>query len=88
MLVERDYMLRKPPGPSRPKLFLDQVVVPGLANAAGTVEAGIEQVVIGTRRHPLLAVSLVAGIGLALTMARSPRRSSRQDGASTAGTTT
>ncbi|WP_157063956.1 hypothetical protein [Methylobacterium tarhaniae] len=75
MLVERDYMLKKPPGPSRPKLVLDQVVVPWLANAAGTVEAGIEQVVIASRRNPLLAIGLAAaGIGLALTMARSPRR--------------
>ncbi|KMO29822.1 hypothetical protein VQ02_29105 [Methylobacterium variabile] len=73
MLITRDYMLEKPPGPSRPKLFLDQSVVPGLANAAGAVEAGIERIVVASRRNPLLALSLVAGIGLALTMAR-PRR--------------
>lgn len=74
MLVTRYYMLEKPPGPSGPKLFLDQVVVPGLANAAGAVEAGVERVVVVSRRNPLLAFGVVAGIGLALTLAR-PRRS-------------
>ncbi|KMO34970.1 hypothetical protein VQ03_22755 [Methylobacterium tarhaniae] len=76
MLVTREYMLEKPSGPSKPKLFLDQVVVPGLANAAGAVEAGIERLVIVARRNPALAVGVVAGLGLALTLARSPRRPS------------
>ncbi|MGX7705274.1 hypothetical protein [Methylobacterium sp. Gmos1] len=88
MLVTRDYMLEQPPGPSGPKRILDQVVVPGLANAAGTVEAGIERVVIGARRNPLLAAGLVAGLGLALAVARWPRRLPRQDGASETWTTT
>jgi hypothetical protein len=73
MLINRDYMLEKPPGPSASKLFLDQAVVPALANAAGAVEAGVERVVVAARRNPRLAVGVVAGIGLALTMAR-PRR--------------
>ncbi|AWN45219.1 hypothetical protein DK419_01830 [Methylobacterium terrae] len=73
MLIDRDYMLEKPPGPSASKLFLDQTVVPALANAAGAVEAGIERVVVVSRRNPLLAFGIVAGIGLALTMTR-PRR--------------
>jgi hypothetical protein len=73
MLVDRDYMLEKPSGPSMSKLFLDQAVVPALANTAGAVEGGIERVVVATRRNPLLAVGIVAGIGLALAMVR-PRR--------------
>ncbi len=73
MLIDRDYMLEKPSGPSTSKLFLDQTVVPALANTAGAVEGGVERVVVATRRNPLLAVGIVVGIGLALAMVR-PRR--------------
>jgi NADPH-dependent ferric siderophore reductase len=74
MLVKPNYMLEKPPGPSQPKLFLDQTVIPALANAAGAVEGGVERAVVAARRDPILVFVLLAGAGLALTAWRASRR--------------
>ncbi|WP_298963279.1 hypothetical protein [uncultured Methylobacterium sp.] len=73
MLVKPDYMLEKPDGPSSPKLFLDQTVIPAAANAAGAVERGVERAVVAVRREPLLAACLLAGAGLAVALWRQRR---------------
>ena len=73
MPVNRDYMLKKSSGPSGPKVFLDQVVVPGLVNGVGAVEGGVERLAAAARRNPLLAVGLVAGAGLVLATWRGRR---------------
>lgn len=73
MTVEPNYMLEKPSGPSRSKLFLDQTVVPALANAAGAVEGGMERAVIVARRNPVLAVGLATGLGLVVSRWRARR---------------
>ena len=43
MIIGRDYLLKKPAGPSAPKLFLDTQVVPLAANIAGTLEVALDR---------------------------------------------
>ena len=67
MVVGRDYMLKKPSGPSAPKLFLDTKVVPAAVNLLGSMEVALDRASARTGLRPrvLLAGSLgVASIAL------------------------
>lgn len=73
--VSREYLLKKPSGPSAPKLFFDMQVVPAVVNAAGSLEVALD----GTaRRLGLRPSALLAGgalVSLAVLFAvRPPRR--------------
>ena len=62
MIIGRDYLLRKPPGPSAPKLFLDTQVVPLAVNVAGALEVALDRASARTGVRP--AVILAGAVGL------------------------
>ncbi|WP_244507680.1 hypothetical protein [Methylobacterium phyllostachyos] len=55
-------MLKKPSGPSAPKVFLDTQVVPLAANIAGAVEVALDRAAVRTGVRP--AVILAGATGL------------------------
>ena len=65
MIIGRDYLLRKPAGPSAPKLFLDTRVVPVAVNMAGAVEVALDRAAARTGVRPAL---IVAGATTALAL--------------------
>ncbi len=73
-MVDRDYMLKKGAGPSAPKLFLDQTVIPVAIDAAGAVEGVLEQVAVRVRRTPVAALAAALGTGTLVTLLAVPRR--------------
>lgn len=62
MLIDRDYLLEKPSGPSAPKLFFDQKVVPLAVNMAGAVEVALVRAAerSGVRPSVIVSVSVAA----------------------------
>lgn len=63
MVVDRDYMLKQPSGPSAPKLFLDTKLVPAAVNALGGVEVALDRT---SARSGIPTAGLLTGIaGLA-----------------------
>lgn len=58
LVVGRDYLLKKPSGPSSPKLFFDTQVVPAAVNAAGSLEVALDG---AARRLGVRPSVLVAG---------------------------
>ena len=73
-MVSRDYMLKKEGGPSAPKLFLDQKVIPAAIDAAGAVEGVLERVAVRVRRMPVAALAAALGTGTLVTLLAVPRR--------------
>ena len=73
-MVGRDYMLKKGAGPSAPKVFLDQKVVPVMIDAAGSVEGVLERVAVRVRRMPVAALAAALGTGTLVTLLAVPRR--------------
>lgn len=61
VLVDRDYLLKKPSGPSAPKLFLDTQVVPAGVNTLGSVEVALNRVAARTGVRPALILTAGAG---------------------------
>ena len=64
MTVGRQYMLVKPSGPSRPKLFLDQTILPLAIDAAGGCEVAVQRLSqrIGLRPAALVGAALLTGL--------------------------
>ena len=62
MTVGRDYMLKKPAGPSAPKLFLDTQLVPLAVNLAGGVEVAVDRLAVRTGVRPSVVVAGFAGL--------------------------
>lgn len=73
-MVGRDYLLKKGAGPSAPKVFLDQKVIPAMIDAAGTVEGVLELVAMRVRRMPVSALAAALGTGTLVTLLTVPRR--------------
>ena len=73
-MVGRDYMLKKGAGPSAPKVFLDQKVVPAAIDAAGAVEGVLELLAVRVRRTPVAALAAALGAGTLVTLLAVPRR--------------
>lgn len=71
-MVQPHYMLAKPPGPSRPMVFLNQSVVPALIDASAAAEGAAERLAVFARRSPLVA--LVAAIGAGAVLSALVRR--------------
>lgn len=69
------YMLHKPSGPSAPKVFLDQKVVPAMIDASGALEGVLERVAVAARRMPIATLAASLGIGTLVTLLTVPRRS-------------
>ncbi len=61
-MVGRDYMLRKPSGPSAPKLFFDTQVVPMATNAAGRLEVLLDRSAERTGIRPSVLLAGMAGL--------------------------
>ena len=61
-MVGRDYMLKKPDGPSKPKLFLDIQVVPRVANVAGALEVALDRASVRSGLRPSVIVACLAGL--------------------------
>jgi hypothetical protein len=67
LIIGRDYLLKKPSGPSAPKLFLDTQVVPLAANLAGAVEVALDRAAARTGVRPAVILAGATGlIGLGL----------------------
>ena len=73
-MIDRDYLLKKGAGPSAPKLFLDQKVIPMAIDAAGAVEGVLERVAVRVRRRPVSALAAALGTGTLVTLLAVPRR--------------
>jgi hypothetical protein len=60
-----DYMLRKPSGPSAPKLFFDAKVVPMAVNVAGAMEVVLDRASVRTGVRPALLLTGLLGLASA-----------------------
>jgi hypothetical protein len=80
LIIGRDYMLRKPSGPSAPKLFLDTQVVPVAVNIAGSLEVALDRAARRTGVRPALILAGATGlIGLGLVRLFAHRATGRLD---------
>ncbi len=61
-MVGRDYMLKKPSGPSAPKLFFDTQIVPLATNAAGGLEVLLDRAAVRTGVRSSVILAGVAGL--------------------------
>ena len=64
MVVGRNYMLKKPSGPSAPKVYLDTQVVPFAVNAVGGLEVALNRVSARTGIRPVLILAGVATLAI------------------------
>jgi hypothetical protein len=62
LVIGRDYLLKKPSGPSAPKLFLDTQVVPLVANIAGGLEVALDRAAVRTGVRPAIILAGVTGL--------------------------
>jgi hypothetical protein len=70
-MVGASYLVDKPAGPSAPRRFFNQRILPPAIDAAAKVEAVAERAAQGARRSPLAALGIAFGIGfLASTLPR------------------
>lgn len=77
MIIGRDYLLEKPPGPSAPKLFLDTQVVPAVTNVAGGLEVALDRAAARTGVRPAVILLGVAGFASLVLFRLFGRRSVR-----------
>ena len=61
MIIGRDYLLKKPAGPSAPKLFLDTQIVPFAANIAGGLEVALDRASARTGVRPAVILAGIIG---------------------------
>jgi hypothetical protein len=62
VVIGRDYLLKKPAGPSAPKLFLDTQVVPLAVNIAGGLEVALDRASVRTGIRPAVILTGVTGV--------------------------
>ena len=62
LTIGRDYLLKKPAGPSAPKLFLDTQVVPAVVNMAGGLEVALDRASARTGLRPAVILAGVTGV--------------------------
>ena len=65
-MVSRSYLTDKPAPVSRPRIMIDQTVVPALIDLAGHIEAVLERLAVRTRAAPLLVTATAFGCGALL----------------------
>ncbi|MCR0984267.1 hypothetical protein [Roseomonas populi] len=78
MIIGRDYLLKKPAGPSAPKLFLDTKVVPFAVNVAGGLEVALDRASVRTGIRPSVILAGVTGV-LSFALLRLLRNRNRMD---------
>ena len=61
-MVGKDYMLRKPSGPSAPKLFFDTEVIPMATNAVGRLEILLDRAADRSGIRPSILLAGMAGL--------------------------
>jgi len=67
MLITRDYLLRKPAGPSAPKQWFDTRVIPLAVDAAGAFEVALDRAAVRSGLRPsVILAGLAAAASLAL----------------------
>jgi hypothetical protein len=66
-MVSPNYALARPAPPSTVRRYFDQQVMPMAIDAAGELEALLEQLRQRTRRYPLTTLGLAACVGLVLS---------------------
>jgi hypothetical protein len=62
VVIERDYLLKKPVRPSAPKLLLDTQVVPLAVNIAGGLEVALDRASVRTGIRPAVILTGVTGV--------------------------
>ncbi len=62
MIIGRDYLLKKPSAPSKPKLFLDTQVVPLVVNMAGGLEVALDRASERTGIRPSVILGGIASL--------------------------
>lgn len=67
MIIGRDYLLKKPEGPSAPKLFLDTRIVPLATNIASSVEVALDRASVRSGVRP--SIILAGAVGAASLVA-------------------
>ena len=63
-MIDRAYLLEKPPAPSSVKWYFDREIIPLLIDAAGSFEGVLEHVAVQTRKTPGLSIGLALGVGV------------------------
>ncbi len=78
-MLSPDYLLDKTPPPSALRQFFDQQVLPVAIDAAGSLEALLEDVARATRRRPVaaLGIAFASAFLLSALAGRRPARRSR-----------
>jgi hypothetical protein len=73
-MIDRDYLLRKPPPPKPWKQFLDLTVLPAMIDAAGAVEGLLERVAVQGRQRPFVTTGMALGLACGLALLVGPRK--------------
>jgi hypothetical protein len=68
-MVSVNYMIAKPPPPSGLRSLVNRRVIPAAIEAAARAEDAVYELGQGTKRQPVLALSLAAGAGALLALA-------------------
>jgi len=63
MVVGRNYLLKKPTGPSTPKLFLDTKLVPAAVNVLGAAEVALNRASVRTGVSSGMLLAGAASLG-------------------------
>jgi hypothetical protein len=66
-MVSPNYALARPAPPSALRRYFDQQILPVAIDAAGELEALLEQASLRARHYPLTTLGVAACIGLALS---------------------
>ena len=74
-MVDRAYIVDKPPGPGPLKQFLDLTVLPALIDTAGAVESVVERVAVSAKQRPFTQIGVAFGLGCGLAWIVRGRRS-------------
>jgi hypothetical protein len=73
-MVDRNYLLRKPPPPPSWKRFLDLTVLPAMIDTAGAAEGLLERIAVQGRQRPALATGMAFGLACGLALLVGPRK--------------
>jgi hypothetical protein len=73
-MVDRSYMVKKPPPPSAVTQFVHQRAFPVAIDAAAAMEQALNRAAIAARGRPLIALGLALGIGGVMALLATRRR--------------
>ncbi len=67
-MVDKSYLLEKPPGPGPWKRYFDLTVFPVLIDSAGAMEAVAERAAVQMRQRPAVGIAVAFGVGWGLAL--------------------